>query len=94
MEISQLLKGRQLTRGERQKGEPRNYRQALIKEILENVNPGRIKGGYKALTHVGLEARYTGGISDFDLGWLLQESKKKENFSKFFFGRLKLKKNV
>jgi hypothetical protein len=90
MEIGKLLKNKEIVT--RKKGEPMNYRQDLLQQILDKVNPGRIRDGYKPLTIPAMEARYTGGISFNTLSWHVAECNKAENFGKKFFGCLKLKK--
>jgi hypothetical protein len=91
MQINEILKGKTFE-SKKEKGSPRNARQAIVQEVLDQVNPGRLESGYKILTHAALETRYTGRLSLFDLQWHVQECKKSKHFSKAFFGGLKAKK--
>lgn len=70
---------------------PRTFREDLIEQYREKINGCRVGTTYKPMSYVAVMSKVK-HLSDFDLGWFFRECSKADNFSKCFFGRLKLKK--
>lgn len=81
---------------------PRNHREALLEEARQIIDKQREFEGYQEtrdkegnITRKFLPVKFiylikkTLHVCDFDLAWLIQESKKSNNFSRTFFGKLK-----
>ena len=86
MHINSLLKTIKLSK-EKQKGQPRNNREAILNDCLTAINSERVGTAYKPLTFIGLKL-YVQHLPDQDLHILLELSNKSESFGRAFFGIL------
>lgn len=76
---------------EKKKGEPRNWRDEAISEIVEKVNQSRIGTKFKPVTPAAIAVRLE-KLKKQDIDYLLKRARESDSFSRTFFGLLKFKK--
>ena len=75
---------------ERQETKITNERQAIIKDILDEINKERVGTEWKPITAKAV-AMKVAHLSTNDLRYFFSVCKKADHFGKCFFGRLKVK---
>ncbi len=80
-----------LDKFEKKKKGPVNERQDIIQQCVDRINKDRKGSPFKAVSWKQINGKVS-HLKGFELNWFFRECQKSANFSRYFFGKLKIQK--